>query len=79
MILQCGEVIAVDKAQIKEWYGNGLTDAQLDGSGAESGSAYAARNYVALGVITQAQADEIRENTAQMAQSTHQKTGGKTK
>lgn len=50
----------MDKAQIKEWYGNGLTDAQLDGSGAETSSSYTRRNYVALGVITQTEADAIR-------------------
>lgn len=39
---------------------NGIRDEQLDGTGAEPGSAYATRNYVALGVLTQAQANAIR-------------------
>lgn len=38
-----------------------VTDSQLDGTGAEETSKYAAQNYVALKVITQAQADAIRQ------------------
>ncbi|MBC8586611.1 hypothetical protein H8705_13610, partial [Oscillospiraceae bacterium NSJ-64] len=34
---------------------------QLDGTGAEETSKYATQNYVALKVITQAQADAIRQ------------------
>lgn len=48
------------KEQIKAWYGNGVTDTQLDGTGAAEGSFYAASNYVSLGVLTQAEADAIR-------------------
>lgn len=40
-----------------------VTDSQLDGTGAEETSKYAAQNYVALGVITQEQADAIRQGT----------------
>ena len=38
-----------------------VTDPQLDGTGAEETSKYATQNYVALKVITQAQADAIRQ------------------
>ena len=38
----------------------GIRDEQLDGTGAQEGSVYITRNYVALGVITQNQADDIR-------------------
>ena len=38
----------------------GIRDDQLDGTGAPVGSIYLTRNYVALGAITQAQADAIR-------------------
>lgn len=48
------------KAQMKAWYRNGLTDAQLDGTGASDDSLYKTKNYVSLGVITQADADAIR-------------------
>ena len=41
-----------------------ITDSQLDGTGAEETSKYAAQNYVALKVITQAQADAIRQGAA---------------
>ena len=41
-----------------------ITDPQLDGTGAEETSKYAAQNYVALKVITQAQADAIRQGAA---------------
>lgn len=41
-----------------------VTDPQLDGTGAEETSKYAAQNYVALKVITQAQADAIRQGAA---------------
>lgn len=42
----------------------GIRDDQLDGTGAPEGSVYLARNYVALGAITQAQADAIRAGAA---------------
>lgn len=38
----------------------GVRDDQLDGTGAETGSVYLTRNYVALGAITQEQANAIR-------------------
>ena len=38
-----------------------IADSQLDGTGAEETSKYATQNYVALKVITQAQADAIRQ------------------
>ncbi|WP_347295323.1 hypothetical protein [uncultured Anaerotruncus sp.] len=45
----------------------GIRDDQLDGTGAPEGSVYLARNYVALGAITQAQADAIRAGAADPA------------
>lgn len=42
---------------------NYVTDLQLDGTGAQEGSKYLTQNYVALGVITQEQADAIRQGT----------------
>lgn len=42
----------------------GVRDDQLDGTGAPEGSVYLTRNYVALGAITQAQADAIRTGAA---------------
>ena len=42
----------------------GVRDDQLDGTGAPEGSVYLTRNYVALGAITQAQADAIRAGAA---------------
>ena len=38
----------------------GVRDDQLDGTGAETGSVYLTRNAVALGAITQEQANAIR-------------------
>lgn len=38
----------------------GVRDDQLDGTGAETDSVYLTRNYVALGAITQEQANAIR-------------------
>ena len=38
----------------------GVRDDQLDGTGVETGSVYLTRNYVALGAITQEQANAIR-------------------
>ena len=42
---------------------NYVTDLQLDGTGAQEGNKYLTQNYVALGVITQEQADAIRQGT----------------
>lgn len=58
--------------EIARRYADGyITPAQLDGTGADS--ANSGRNYVALGVITQAQADAIKAgqsiNSTEMAQA----------
>lgn len=45
----------------------GIRDDQLDGTGALEGSIYLTRNYVALGAITQEQADAIRAGAADPA------------
>ena len=50
---QCDEIA-------QRYAAGGVRDYHLDGTGAAEGSVYLTRNYVALGAITQEQADAIR-------------------
>ena len=57
-------VVSETSAAAARYADGGIRDDQLDGTGAPEDSVYLTRNYVALGAITQAQADAIRTGAA---------------